>query len=140
MMFVASLDHSLYAFSPASPTPVWRHRTDTPLRHEPAYHNGVVYCAVDGTGLVAFDARGFNGNAKELWTSPGVIGTVVGMRKGRLLVWTGTEGILIDPADGSIVDRATLSKVNMLKTDAFVDGNLYAVSEDGVVVKLLPKN
>lgn len=140
MMFVASLDHSLYAFAPSGPTPVWRKRTDTPLRHQPTYHNGVVYCAIDGTGLVAFDARGDNGNAKELWTAPNIIGSVIGMRNGRLLVWTGSEGVLIDPADGAIVDRAKLARVNMLKTDTFVDGNLYAVSADGVVVKLLPKN
>lgn len=140
MMFVASLDHSLYAFAASSPTPVWRKRTDTPLRHEPTYHNGVVYCAVDGTGLVAFDSRGDNGNAKELWTTPGVTGTVIGMRKGRLLLWTGSEGVLIDPADGAIVDRTKLNRVNMLRTDTFVDGSLYAVSDDGVVVKLLPRN
>ncbi|MBC7772894.1 MAG: PQQ-binding-like beta-propeller repeat protein [Pyrinomonadaceae bacterium] len=140
MMFVASLDHSLYAFAPSSPTPVWRQRTDTPLRHQPTYHDGAVYCAIDGTGLVAFDSRGSNGNARELWTTPGVTGTVIGLRKGRLLLWTGSEGILIDPADGAIVDRAKLDRVAVLKTDAFVDGSLYAVSEDGVVVKLLPKN
>lgn len=139
-MFVASLDHSLYAFAPSSPTPVWRQRTDTPLRHQPAYHNGAVYCAIDGTGLVAFDARGENGNAKQLWTAPGVIGSVIGVRKGRLVVWTGSDAVLIDPADGAVVDRVRLSRVGMLKTDTFVDGNLYAVSQDGVVVKLVPKN
>jgi len=140
MMFVASLDHSLYAFTAGSPSPVWRKRTDTPLRQQPTYHDGVVYCAIDGTGLVAFDARGENGNAKELWTAKGITGSVIGIRKGRLLVWTGSEGILIDPADGAIIDRAKLAGVSMMRTDRFVDGNLYSVNESGVVVKLVPRN
>jgi len=140
MMFVASLDHSLYAFSPTSPAPVWRKRTEAPLREKPTYHDGRVYCSIDGTGLVAFDSRGENGNAKEVWTAKGVSGTVVGMRKNRLIVWNGSEVVMLDPADGGIVDRAPLPDVAFLKTDKFVDGNLYTCSSGGVVVKLVPRN
>ncbi len=140
LMFVASTDHSLYAFSPSRPEPVWRLRTDSPLRHQPTYHDGRVYCAIDGTGMVAFDARGANGDAVKLWTAGNVLGSVIAVRNNRLVVWDGSNAILLDPNDGSVIERVALKNVAIARADQFVDGNLYLVSHDGVVVKLLPKN
>jgi len=140
LVFIASLDHSLYAFSPSQPQPVWRQRTDAPLRQKPTYHDGRVYCSLEGTGLVAFDARGENGHPRKLWTAAGVGGTVIGVRGGRLLAWDGENAVLLNPDDGSVVESVKLDNVAQLKSDTFVDGNLYAVSNDGVVLKMLPRN
>ncbi|MGE3108662.1 MAG: PQQ-binding-like beta-propeller repeat protein [Phycisphaerales bacterium] len=140
LMFIASTDHSVYAFSPSRPAPVWRHRTDTPLRYQPTHHDGRLYCAIDGTGMVAFDAQGSNGDARIYWTNPDVLGTVIGVRNGRLVVWKGSTFTLLDPRDGATVDSVTLKNVGMVRVDKFVDGNMYIASTDGVVVKLLPRD
>lgn len=135
LMFVASLDQSIYALNPEGGTTVWRHRTGAPLRVQPTATADRLYCDVPGQGLTAFAS----GTGQVLWTAKGFHGTVIGTNKGRLIGWDGKEAALIDPARGDIIDRAPLANVQMLKTDAFNDGNLYVVSHSGVVAKFLPR-
>jgi hypothetical protein len=135
MMFVASLDRSLYAFDINGAVPRWRRRTDTRLTYPPIYHDGKVYCAIESAGMVCLDAA----TGREMWTAHNVSGRVVGVRHGRLLVWDGTEAILLDPTSGEVIDHAPLKNVAFLKTDKFVDGNVYAVSGAGVVAKFSPR-
>lgn len=135
LLFVASLDQSLYAFAPGAIRPVWRKRTNAPLREAPVHHNGVVYCTLPDQGLTAFEAN----TGKELWSRPDVRGRPVAERGGRLVVWTRGEAVMIDTPRGDILDRVPLPGVVRLVPDAFVDGNLYAVGEKGVVVKFLPR-
>lgn len=135
LMFVASLDQSIYAFAPEGATEIWRHRTAAPLRDQPTVHDGRLYCAIPGEGLTAFEAS--NGNI--VWQCKDFGGSVVAVNKGRLVVWNGTEAALIDPATGDIISRAKLPGVSFLKPDAFVDGNLYVVSKSGVIAKFVPR-
>ncbi len=134
-MFVASRDQSIYAVNPNGGAVRWRKRTDTPLRHQPVHHEGRLYCAIDGTGMVAFDAS----SGKEIWTSAEVLGHIVGIRNGRLIAWDGHDAVTMDPASGSVVERVQLTDVAFLKTDKFVDGNLYAVTSRGVAAKFVPR-
>ncbi len=140
LLFVASDDHSLYAFAPGQHDPVWRHRTDVALRERPVYHEGVVYCSIEGQGLTAFREYGEGGRGKIVWTSKGVDGYVVGKRKGRLLVWNRHDVVSLDPATGDLIDRVQVPNVDFLVTDKFVDGNMYAANKDGTVFKLVPRN
>lgn len=133
-MFVASLDQSIYAFRPDG-VMLWQHRTPVQLRVQPTARDRVVYCAVEGEGLLAFDAA----TGAVNWTAPGVRGTVVGISRGRLLCWDGREALLLDEARGDVVARATLPKVRLLRPDKFEDGRLYVVSESGVVARFVPR-
>jgi outer membrane protein assembly factor BamB len=135
MMFVASLDRSLYGFDMNGARARWRERTDTRLMHAPVYHEGRVYCAIDSAGMVCFDA----GTGRKVWTTPGLSGKVIGVRHGRLLVWDGSACTTLDPASGEVIDRVPLKNVAILKTDKFVDGNVYAVSGPGVIAKFSPR-
>ncbi|HRQ74203.1 MAG TPA: PQQ-binding-like beta-propeller repeat protein, partial [Phycisphaerales bacterium] len=99
-------------------------------------HQGVVYVGTDDRGLLALDAA----TGAERWAAAGVSGTVIGVRAGRLLVFSGTEAFTLDPDTGDIVERASLPGVAILRPDAFVDGNLYAVSAQGVVAKFVPRS
>ncbi|MBL9032535.1 MAG: PQQ-binding-like beta-propeller repeat protein [Phycisphaerae bacterium] len=135
LMFVASLDQSIYAFSPLGASQVWRHRTERPLRAQPTVHDGVLYAAIPGMGLRAFDAA--TGTVR--WTCKAFEGTVVAVNRGRLLAFDGKDAALIDPARGDVLERSTLKGVSMLRPDRFVDGNLYAVSTTGVVAKFNPR-
>lgn len=129
-MYIASADQSIYAFRPDGGM-LWQHRTPVVLRWQPTARERVVYCAVDGVGLLALDAA----RGTVLWTAEDVLGTVVGTNRGRLVVWDGRQATLLDAARGDVIERATLPRVRLFKPDRFDDGNLYVVSESGVVAK-----
>ncbi len=133
-VFVASRDHSLYAFGLESSSPLWRIRTEAPLRHAPAYHEGRVYCDMGDDGLCAFDAV----SGKQLWSNKNVRGTLVGLRSGRFIAWDGATAALVEPARGGLVESVELKDVAMIRADRFVDGNLFLGSKAGVITKLVP--
>jgi outer membrane protein assembly factor BamB len=96
-----------------------------------------VYQAVPDDGMLAFDAK----DGSVVWTARGVTGSVIGVRGGRLVVWNGAELLLLDAARGEVVDRLDMSGIAIVKTDAFVDGNLYTVADrGGRVEKFSPRN
>ena len=135
LMFVASLDQSLYAFTPDGASTVWRFRTGAPLRVQPTATADRVYCAIPEQGLTAFES----GTGHVLWSTKGFQGTVVGTNHGRLVAWDGTDAALIDAARGDIIERVTLKGAAMLRPDQFDDGKLYVVSKSGVVARFLVK-
>ncbi len=135
LMFVACLDQSLYAFNPVGGSLVWRQRTPVPLRHQPTVRGGTLYCAVDGNGLVAFET----GTGNVIWTAKGVLGSVIGVSRGRLVVWDGVNASLLDASRGDVIASVKLPNVRYLKMDRFEEGNLYAVSESGVIAKFVAR-
>lgn len=137
IVFVASTDHSLYAMTIDEGRQLWRVRTDAPLRRAPVHHEGRVYCDMGIAGLCAFES----GTGKQIWSNPGISGTVIALRNKRLLAFNEGSGtaVTIDPAKGTIIETVALQNISMLKTDSFVDGHLYAVSPNGVIAKLAPR-
>jgi len=137
-LFVASLDHSLYALDREQVSTIWRHRTEEPLRRAPVHHNGVVYCDLGSQGITAFNS----GTGKVLWQNKGAHGVLTAVRKGRLVFWEGSTSTAttIDPARGDTIDTVTLAQVTFLRAQPFVDGNLYGATANGVVFKLAPRN
>jgi hypothetical protein len=115
---------------------VWRYRTSAPLTFQPTFHDDVLYCAVPGTGLLAFD--GASGKVK--WTSTGTVGTVVGSRKGNLLVWDGSRLSLVDRGNGDTLASYAMPGVQHVLTDAFADGNVFVISSSGIIAKFAPRN
>ena len=136
LLFIASLDQSLYAFSPASRLPIWRVRTEAPLADAPVHHAGVVYCTIPGRGMTAFVAE----TGDELWVAPDVGGTVIGMRSGRPVVWDGAVVTLLNSDDGSVYASVELPGVSRLVMDGFTDGTLFAASDMGLVIRLVPNS
>lgn len=136
LMFVASRDHSLYAFAPMNNRPVWRKRTGSPLTWSPVYHAGTVWCSLPEEGLTAF----FADSGSQRWSSKGVDGEVVGTRGGKLLVWNGSKAFLLDPERGDVYDTIAIPGVGKIVTDKFDDGNLYVISDLGVIVRFIPRS
>lgn len=130
MVFFASLDQSIYAFDLEGGMR-WRIRTELPLRVTPTYHNGTLYVPSDDMGLRAIDA--LTGTA--IWAQDEANGRVVGMRNGRLMVWDGDAVVTLDPDTGDVIDSVELPGVSMVKPDRFEDGNLYVVSDGGIIAK-----
>ena len=134
-LFVASLDQSIYAFDPQTGARIWRIRTSRPLTEQPIVHQDTLYCSIIGEGFAAIDTV----SGSRRWTAQGIDGSLVAVRGGNLLIWNGTEAVLLDPARGDVIKQVELPGITMLVPDAFVDGNLYAVSKLGVIAKFMPR-
>lgn len=133
MMFVASLDQTLYAFRAEDTRLAWKHLTPSPITEPPVYHEGVVYCSLADTGLTAFDAD----TGKVLWTSEDQFGRVIGLRNGRLMVFDGKYLVAVEPQRGNVLDKISLSNVYSISMDPFIDGDIYLTSREGVVAKFV---
>ncbi|MBL8757079.1 MAG: PQQ-binding-like beta-propeller repeat protein [Phycisphaerae bacterium] len=135
VLYVASLDQSIYAFDAYGNRPLWRKRTDSQLRSTPTYHLGRLYVEVPSAGLLCLDA----GTGKDIWTAKDVRGTVIAAQSGSLIVWDGKESVRLDGATGDVLERATLTGFKALVPDRFENGHLYAVTVDGAIHKFEPR-
>lgn len=138
LMFVASTDHSLYAFAAENARQVWRVRTGAPLTHKPTHLEGRVFATLPGSGLTALEAE----TGTQIWSTDQVAGTVIGLRDDNLMVWNDDSQVmtLLDPRDGSIVNRVPLNGVQDVIAADQADGDLYVVWPRGVVAKFVPRN
>ncbi|MBL8745572.1 MAG: PQQ-binding-like beta-propeller repeat protein [Phycisphaerae bacterium] len=134
-VFFAGLDQSVWAYDEYGYQPAWRVRLDQPLRDQPTVMNDRLYVSIPGEGLACMDAT----NGKRLWTTKGLQGSVVAKRGDRLIFWSGTEAMAIDPRLGDVTERITLRGIDRLVADKPIDGNLYAYSLTGEVHKYSPK-
>ncbi len=133
-VFVGSLDQSIYAFSALDARMLWRVRTAAPIRQQPTYANGVLYVGTEDRGMLALDGA----TGAELWAAQDVRGEVLTERSGRLFVWDGLTATVLDPETGDVVDQVDLPGVRDLQGSSYEDGELYAVSDHGVVAKFVP--
>lgn len=133
-LYIAGTDQSIWSFA-SNGALRWRLRTSTPLRQQIAIREGTLYCAVPGDGLLAINAA----DGKVAWKAPGIGGSVIAFRNGRLLVRTDSGVDVLDPANGSVVATVALPGISMLVPEAKDDGVIYAVSKQGTVGKFLPR-
>jgi outer membrane protein assembly factor BamB len=131
-LYIAGRDQSLWAFDVAGNT-LWRYRTSNPLKGRPVVHGGTVYCDLGALGMSALDAA--SGVVK--WHAKGTHGEVVAVRQDRPMVWDGKGVTVLDPARGDVMARVELPGVVRITPDAFTDGNIYAVSDKGVMAKFM---
>ena len=134
LMIVAGRDQSLWGIGTDGEV-AWRLRCDQRLSRQPATDGTTVWCQLGSEGLSAVDAK----TGKVIWSNRVVEGSVIGMRGGQLLVWNGAVALLLDKDRGDIVRSFVLPQTAILQTDKFEDGNLYAVSDQGVVVRFVPR-
>lgn len=134
LMIVAGRDQSLWGIGTDGEV-AWRLRCDLPLRRQPSTDGETVWCQLGTEGLSAVNPK----TGKVLWSNRVVEGSVIGIRAGQLLVWNGAVALLLDKDRGDIVKSFVIPQTASLQTDKFEDGNLYAVSDNGVVVRFVPR-
>ncbi len=138
LFFIASLDQSVWAFDPGNPSrAIWRYQTSEPLRVQPVVHAGALLVSTSDRGLVSLDQR----NGRVQWSNDEVRGEVVGVHDGRLVVFNAEthEAFTLSPTSGIVYQRVSLPTVAGIRFDRFVDGNLYAWGEGGVVAKFVTR-
>lgn len=140
-VFIAGTDQSVWSISDEGKLN-WRVRTPDPLRAQPVLVENALIVDVPSAGLTAFDTAG----GAKLWSARGadggrVSGAVIGVRKGRLVVWDkGAKSLItLDAQRGDVLDRAPVPDAVIMTVDAFVDGNLYIGRADGSVEKFSPR-
>ncbi|MBS0188564.1 MAG: PQQ-binding-like beta-propeller repeat protein [Planctomycetes bacterium] len=135
LMVAAGRDQSLWGLRPSGDV-AWRIRCDQPLKRQPSTDGKTVWAQLGNEGLSAVDGA----TGKIIWSNRVVEGTVVGIRGGNLLVWNGSLALLLDKDRGDIIRSFVIPQTVDLITDKFEDGNLYAISDGGVLVRFVPRN
>ena len=137
VVFVASVDQSVYAFEARTGDQLWRFRTASPVLGAPVFYDGAVFLDVPGAGFTSLDGA----SGRPTWTAAGVKGKLVGVLKGRLLVWDAPSGeaTVLDRKDGSVVERTKLEGVQVLSADGLIDPVLYIATTGGVLERLSPR-
>ncbi len=130
-LYIASTDQSIYAFESTTGSLLWRVRTQSSLTAQPTLHDGVLYQDVPSEGLIAVNTR----NGQRIWTNADADGSVIAVRKGNLVVFNGSEMMLIDPSSGDIRERVAVPGVREIAVDGFVDGNLVVLSGNGALAR-----
>ena len=135
-LFLASVDQSVYCFDASNGQRLWRHRTSRPLRTQPVLWENVVYYSSREDGVVALNGD----DGEPIWDLPELGNAwAVALRDGFLVFWDGRYATTVDPEFGDIVDRVELPGVRGLRTDRFEDGNLYAVTVGGKLLRFTPR-
>lgn len=130
-MYIASTDQSIYAFGSTTGELLWRVRTQSRLEAQPTVHDGVLYQYVPSEGLVAISTV----SGERLWANPDAEGTVVAVRNEELVVWGGSEALLVDPSSGDVIERVNLPGVRKVISDGFVDGDLIVLSGNSALAR-----
>jgi outer membrane protein assembly factor BamB len=134
-MYIASTDQSVYAFGGTTGELLWRVRTQSRLTAQPALHEGVLYQQVPNEGLVAIDT----GDGQRRWANPDIDGSVIAVRNGDLVVWNGSEAMLVDTESGDVFDRVEVPGVRQIITNGFEDGELIVLTGNSGLARFVSR-
>lgn len=139
-VYVAGTDQHLWAFDLMSGRSVWRHLSESTLRESPVYVRDQLFQQIPGQGLVRFEPRPERPDGRILWASPDVRGSVFVHRGERMLVWDRESRTMavVDPRRGGLISESRLDQASTLATSDPHGSEVYALSRDGRLVKLVP--
>lgn len=135
VMYVASADQSIYAFAGSTGELLWRVRTQSRLESQPAVHDGTLYVHVPDEGMLAVATR----DGRRLWANRDISGEVIAVRRGNLLVWNGSEAMLVDPSTGDLRERVALPGVRQIIANGFVDGDLIVLRGNSALSRFISR-
>ena len=142
-VYIAGLDQHLWALDIDTGRQSWRYLSRSPLTDSPVIVGERVYQQIPADGLVCFEARPIDSpDGVIVWTAEGVKGNVVARLNSDLLVWDQDmrEMDVVDIAYGSVAKHLTLSNVQYLLGSLDGHGDLITASEDGRVLRLVPRH
>ncbi|MEM1329078.1 MAG: PQQ-binding-like beta-propeller repeat protein [Planctomycetota bacterium] len=133
LVFIGSLDQSVYAFAPDESGPVWRHRTERPIESDPAYLDRVVYIELAEAGMTAFNAD----DGSILWSNVNLRGSIIGTREGMLVAWDEDRRVMrtVDASTGDAVETVSLPTIRWATIEPFENGDLFTLSDTEVLAR-----
>jgi outer membrane protein assembly factor BamB len=129
-VYIASMDHALYAVDDQTGTEVWRFTvSQSALPAAPAFSGGVLYVGSLGGHIYAVDAQ--SGALKWDQTVVGGIWATPLVQEGVLYFGTlGGKVYALDAAEGTVIwDKSVEGETR--GTPAYVNGTIYIGSETG---------
>ena len=142
-VYIAGLDQYIWAMDINTGRNIWRYLTESALTQRPVLIGDRLHLQVANQGLMCFEALPFDRiNGVIIWTNPDISGTVITRRRDNLVCWDAAARRLqvITAARGGHVTTLELPKVERLISSGLDDGELFASSADGKVVRLVPRN
>ncbi|MDP7009458.1 MAG: PQQ-binding-like beta-propeller repeat protein [Phycisphaerales bacterium] len=141
-VYIAGTDQYLRAVDLYTGRPRWKYLTTAELVDAPVVIDDALYQQIPGAGLTSFSAFAPDITGEKRWTSPKVTGNVITTTKDdRLLCWDAKARVLqvVDPKHGSVTYTMALPLVQTLLVDSLIGGNLYLVTDDDAIIKLIPR-
>jgi outer membrane protein assembly factor BamB len=142
-VYLAGLDQHLWAYDLATGRNLWSYLTESPLTTSPVLIDDHVFQQIPREGLVCFDALPL-GNPRGVieWSAADVTGSVVTQRREELITWDQASQRLVTLTSlrGGFISEMRLPQVQRMFATNVVDGDIYASSADGRVVRLVPRN
>jgi len=141
-VYVPGLDQYLWAFDINSGRTLWKVLTESPLTESPVLIDDRVYQQVPKEGLACLSADPGSMAGQVFWKAPSVKGDVLFQHQESLFVWdrASSKMSLLDPKHGSVSNSISLPAVKRLLVAGQNHDELYAASDDGRVIHLVPRN
>jgi hypothetical protein len=143
VVFVASLDQHLRAFDVDDDgAPVWEYLTESQLDQPPIVIGDRVYQQIEMEGLVSLEARPSDApGGVVVWRAADASGTVLTKLGPDLIAWDAEHKRLevIDAKLGAVIATVELPEVDTITATSVTDGELFATSLDGRVIRLVPR-
>jgi outer membrane protein assembly factor BamB len=141
--FVASLDQHLRAFDIDNDrAPLWEYLTESQLDDPPMVIGDRVYQQVETEGLVCFEAQPADApGGIVVWRAADARGNVLTRLGADLIAWDAENKRLevVDANLGALIKTIELPAVDTIQATSATDGELYATSPDGRVIRLVPR-
>lgn len=135
LLFIGSLDQSVYAYDLVDGARLWRIRSPAPVIVRPVFIDGILYATTADLGLAAIDAM----SGKVLWNNDAIGGWVVTTNDDDLMVWTGGDLIRVDAERGDVIASTPIKNISGVRADAQQEGNIFAITAEGAVAKFSPR-
>jgi outer membrane protein assembly factor BamB len=141
-VYIAGTDQYLRAIDLYSGRSRWKYLTTSELTDSPVVVGDTLYQRIPGEGLTSFSAFAPDITGEKHWTAKDVEGVVVTTSQNkRLICWDSENRILqeVDPRLGSITATLELPRVKELLVDAPKNGNLFLITDDDAIIKIIPR-
>ena len=141
-VYVAGLDQYLWAFDINTGRTLWKVLTESPLSDSPVLVGDRIYQQVPKQGLVCLNADPDSMGGQIFWKAPDVKGSVLFPHGADLFAWDRASASMsvVEAKRGSLVRTVNLSKVKHILAAGKNHDELYAASDDGRIVHLVPRN
>jgi hypothetical protein len=140
-VYIAGRDQYLRAFDLSSGRGLWKVLNESPMSESPTLIGDRVYQQIPGQGLVCFNAMPIDSPGGEKFWAADIEGNVISQNRNELFVWDARARRLtiVDAARGSLIKTMDLPQAALLITAGENKSEIFAASNDGRIVRLIPR-